>query len=136
MAREASPEAGSLAAYIMRESAEELQYAMDKGRVSSTPSAAGDFSRDEPRPRASPSAATADGESVRRSCSGSAALPFADAGLRGAGAIFLTKYGRGRAASDVGASKSPNKHSPGGGHFYVVRSPPDPRWPRAAPPLP
>ena len=135
MVSEGPPEAGSLAAYIVRASAEEMQYAMDKRRISSTPSATGDIAHDEPRQRAgSPSAATAtaDGDYVHRS-NGSHALPFADAGLKGAGHIFLTKYGRGRSTSDV--SKSPSKHSPGGHQtFYVVRSPPDPQWPRAAAP--
>ena len=96
---------------------------MDKRRISSTPSATGDIAHDEPRQRAgSPSAATAtaDGDYVHRS-NGSHALPFADAGLKGAGHIFLTKYGRGRSTSDV--SKSPSKHSPGGHQtFYVVRA--------------
>jgi hypothetical protein len=90
---------GSLLAHIAREAEEEAQYALDKGRKSAaTPNGSELQSPLQPQPAPSP------GLDHVLSMSESA-LPFADAGLRGAGAIFLTKYGRGR-VSETGASKT------------------------------
>lgn len=53
-----------------------------------------------------------------------APLPFEDAGLRGAGAIFLTRYGRGRTATMSSTSSRSNysQSSPSRSTFHVVRA--------------
>ena len=128
------PHSDSLAATVMREAEEELQWAREKSRPSPLLTASGTSgSFDFPSPSMTPMPMH---PSMDVESGSGSALPFAP-GLRGAGSVFLTKYGRGRSGSEPSMSprRSPATESPDKSTFHVVRRMPARHGhPRSPPP--
>ena len=123
-----------LADTVARELMEERQYALEKGRPTPSSSAcatSSSFAADAFYGSGGGEAATPYGEIYshgmgQHSTSVSSALPMEGTGLRGAGHIFLTKYGRGRTARDSVSSTHSNMSSSSAsrGTFHVVSASP------------
>lgn len=94
---------------------EEQQYALEKGRR--TPSGATTASSSATE--LYPGNEQDDSHALKQhSLSAASALPMEGSGLRGAGHIFFTRYGRGRTASSTSSGFSSS--SPSRGTFHVV----------------
>lgn len=110
--------AEDLATTVARELAEERLYAQQRGRPTpiACSSSTSEYKIEPPSFAPEPTFSQPTQEALK------SALPLEDAGLRGAGAIFLTRYGRGRSATSVASSSHSNYSSPSRSSFYVVSS--------------
>ena len=118
-----------LADTVARELMEERQYALEKGRAlpsSSLAATSSSFATDTAAYGVGEVGTPYTGDIYsqtmgQHSTSVFSALPMEGGGLRGAGHIFLTKYGRGRTAKDSASSTSNmSSSSASRGTFHVV----------------